>query len=82
MVPALTSIHAVEGAPKNFCCQRPCPQGELLPSLASLGDSPRPAGRSGPGSYQIIAFALQLGVCDVLCVPFKNEVRGTSLVVQ
>ena len=42
--------------------------------LASLGDSPRPAGKSGPGSYQITAFALSPRACDILCTPFKNEV--------
>ena len=41
---------------------------------ASLGDSLRIAGRSDPGFYQIIAFALGLSVCEILCVPFKHEV--------
>lgn len=42
-----------------FCRLRLCPQGELqLPHPASPGDSPRPAGRCGPGSYQLTAFAL------------------------
>jgi len=40
----------------------------------SAGDSPRPAGRSGPGSYQITTFALGPGVCEVLWVLFMSEV--------
>ena len=40
----------------------------------SPGDSPRPAGRSGPGSYQSIAFALHPGEWEILCTPFKSEV--------
>ena len=39
-----------------------------------LQDSPRPAGRSDPGSYQITAFALGPSACWILCVPFKSEV--------
>lgn len=35
-----------------------CTQGETQMTLASLEDSPRPVGRSGPGSYQITALAL------------------------
>ena len=41
--------------------------------FASPGDSASPAGKSGPGSYQITPFAVSLGVCEFLCVPFKNE---------
>jgi len=41
--------------------------------FASPWDSASPAGRSGPGSYQITPFAVSLGVCEFLCVPFKNE---------
>ena len=72
MVPSSISIHVVEGAPNNSCRQCLCPQGE--PPPASLGDSPRPAGRSGPGSCQITAFALGPGVCEILCEPFKSKV--------
>ena len=72
MVPSSISIHVVEGAPNNSCRQCLCPQGE--PPPASLGGSPRPAGRSGPGSCQITAFALGPGVCEILCEPFKSKV--------
>ena len=41
--------------------------------LTSLGDSPRPAGRCGPDSYQITAFVLGPGTCEILNVPFKGE---------
>lgn len=36
-----------------------------------LGDASRPAVRSGPGSYQIIASAMGLAVCVVKCVPLR-----------
>ena len=70
MVPASTSIHVVEGVPKNGCCQCLCSQGKLQLPPASLGDSPRPAGRSGLDSYQVKAFALGSTVCEILCEPF------------
>ena len=38
----------------------------------SLRGSPRPAGRSGPGSYQITAFALGI-VYEILFAPFKSD---------
>ena len=38
------------------------------------GDSQTPAGRSGPGSYQIPAFGLGPGVCGLLCVSFESGV--------
>ena len=41
---------------------------------ATPGDSPRPAGRSGLGSYHITAFTLSPGACESLCVQFKSEV--------
>ena len=42
--------------------------------LASLGHSPTPADKSGPGFYQMIAFVLSPGVCDTLCMPCKKEI--------
>ena len=74
MVPPSTSVHVVEGAPKDSCCQCLCPQGELQLPPASLGDSPRSAGRSDPGSYQMFAFALGPKACEILCVPLKSKV--------
>ena len=74
MAPTNTSVHSEEGSTRNGCCQCLCPQGELQPPPASPGDSLRPAGRSGLGSYQITAFALVPGACEVLCAPFKREV--------
>ena len=46
----------------------------LAPPPTSPKDSPRPAGRSGPGTYQITAFALGRRACEILCAPFKSEV--------
>ena len=45
---------------------------------ASPQDSPRPAGRSSPGSYQITAFALGPSACEILCVPLQSEVSISS----
>ena len=61
---------------KRLAVQCLCPRGEPQPRLTptSPGDSPRPAGRSGPGAYQITAFALGLGACEILCASFKCEV--------
>ena len=50
------------------------PQGELHLPTASLRGSPRSAGGSHPGSFQITASALGLRVCEILCAPFKNRV--------
>ena len=43
-------------------------------TLASPGNFPRPAWRSGPGSYQITAFALGPNVHEILCASFKSKV--------
>ena len=48
--------------------------GELQPFLTSVRDSPKPAGGSGSGFYQIIAFALGPDVLEIVCAPFKNGV--------
>ena len=42
--------------------------------LASLGDSPRSAGGSDPGSFHITPSALGPGACEILSVPFKSGV--------
>ena len=70
--PAALFMHL--NVPQYVCHQCPGPQGEVQPAPASPGDSLRPAVRSGPGSYQIIAIALGPGVCGILCTPFKSEV--------
>ena len=67
-----TSVHVVEQAPQNSCCQHLRPQGELQLPPASLGDSPKSAGRSDPSSFQIAASTLGPVVCEILCVPFKS----------
>ena len=59
VVPSSARVHVVEAAPKNGYHQCLCPQGShSRPPPPHPEDSPRPAGRSGPGSYQISAFAL------------------------
>lgn len=47
-----------------------------IPALPQ--DSPRPAGRSGPGCYQITALALGPNACEILCVPLQSEVSISS----
>ena len=34
---------------------------------------PRPAGKSGPGSYEVTALAINTGTHEILCTPFKSE---------
>ena len=57
MVLESASVHMVEWAPPNGCCQCPGPQGELLLPLAFPGDS----SRSASGSFQTTASALGPG---------------------
>ena len=74
MVLARTSVHMVERAPSNGCCQCLSPQGRLQLPPASPGDSSWSAGRSDPGSFQISASALDPRAFETLSVPFKSEV--------
>jgi len=69
-----TSVHVVKASPKSGChqCLCPCCEPQLLHT--SLEYSPRPASRSGPGFYQIAAFSMGPGACEILCTPFKSEV--------
>lgn len=60
--------------PRNGCHQHLYPQGELQLPLASLGHSPTPADKSGPGFYQMTAFVLSSGVYDTLCMSCKKEI--------
>ena len=76
----------LEGGSQDDSHQQQCSRGRMFPNMSAtsicipkvsptyLGDCPRAADRSGPGSYQITAFALGPGACEVLCVPFKSEV--------
>ena len=52
------------------------------PPLGSPGDSPRPTGRSGPGSYEVTAFSLALGAHMTLCAPSKSGVSVYSSPVE
>lgn len=42
--------------------------------LCPVGDSLRSAGGSDLHSFQIIAFSLGPGTCDILCIPFNSTV--------
>ena len=67
-----TSVLVVEHIPHNGCYQCLCPQSELQLLPVSLGGSPRSAGGSDPGTFQITASSLGLGACEILCVPLKS----------
>lgn len=41
-------------------------------SFTSLEDPLRQAGRSGPGSYEVTAFVLSSGACEILYALSKN----------
>ena len=49
-------------------------QGESQPLAATCLETWRPAGRSGPGFCQIIAFALGPCTHEILCATSKSEV--------
>ena len=58
MVLVSTSVLVVEQVPQNGCHQCLCLKEEHQLPPASLKGSPRSAGRSDPGSFQITASAL------------------------
>jgi hypothetical protein len=64
----------VEWAPDNVYHQQFHPQieSQLLPD--SPWGSPRSASGFAPGSFPMTASAMHLGVCEILCVPFKSGV--------
>ena len=70
--PCQHSVHVVEAHPNG---QLQCLnlQGELWLPLAFLGQSPRLAGGSNPGSFRITASALSHGACEILFVPLGVE---------
>ena len=74
MVLASSSVHVVEGAPKNGCCQCLCPEGELQLPIVSLKDSSGSAGGTNPSSCQFTASSLGPAVYEILCALFKSEV--------
>lgn len=69
---ALTSSSPGRMDPPKGCCQCLCPQGELQSPPASLGDSPRSAGRSASGYCQMTTSALILEQVRLWCAPFKS----------
>ena len=52
-----------------------------LPPFSS-GDPPRLAGKSGPGSYEVIAFALGPGMHETLFAPSKSGDSASSSPVE
>lgn len=70
---ATRKSHA-DNIPWYLWCQCPHPHSELKPPLGSPGDSPRPTGRSGPGSYEVTAFALAPSAHETLYVASKSGV--------
>ena len=46
------------------------------------GDPPRPAGRSGPSSYEVTAFAPGPGAHETLCAPSKSGVSVSPSPVE
>ena len=74
MALASTSVLVPERAPPHGCHQFLCPQSDLHLPAASLGDSPRSAGGSDPGSYPITDSALGIRVCESLCASFKSGI--------
>ena len=57
-----------------LCHQCPCPHSEPQLPSASPGDPQRPAGRSGPGFYEVTAFSLGPGIRETLCAPTRSGV--------
>ena len=53
MASASSGFHRVEWAPNMAAAICPCPQCDLHPPSTSARDTPRPAGRSDSGVYQI-----------------------------
>ena len=75
---AARSVLAFECSPVMSPTSVYVPQVSCSPAThTSPGDSLRPAGKSGAGSYQITDFALGPGVHEILCVPFKSEVSNS-----
>ena len=76
MVHNCTSVHTVETSQIWLTPMSTSPGwvSATSPNPVPLGDSPRPAGRSGPGSYQIIVFVLGPSGHEILCAHFKSEV--------
>ena len=67
------------GAPKDWCwlagvqCRVKVLVSQRKDSQIVPASSPRSASGFGPSSFQIMASALGLGACEILCVPFKSR---------
>ena len=69
-----TCVHMLEWTPKMAAASVYIPKDELQLPLVSLGDSPRKAGGSGSGSFQVISSTLGFRSCKIVCAPFKSRV--------
>ena len=69
----------LEGGPHHETCphhplhELPNMAATTVCAHASAGDSPRPAGRSDSGSYQVTTSASGPDACEILYAPFKSE---------
>lgn len=66
MTLASTSVHVVGGAHQMAATTCLYPQNDLQVSPDSLGGSPRTAGESDPGSFQVTTSALGSRACKIL----------------
>ena len=58
--------------PQSWCCQRPCPYGELQLPPNFPGSFPIAVGGTDPGFFCITTSVLSSGVYELLCSPFKS----------
>ena len=71
---ASRGAHADECPPQYVCHQCSCRQAESQPLTPTCLETQRPAGRSGPDSCQITAFALGPCTHEILCATSKSKV--------
>ena len=67
---------------QNFCCQCPCPCGELQPHPVSAGNPSTLAGRSDSVSYGVTVSSPSPDTHTTLCVPSKSGVSVSSSPVK
>ena len=74
MVLVSINVLMVNKLPKTDCYKCLCPQSEPHLPFTSPGSSPRLAGGSDPGFFQITVSTLGPEACEILCMPFKSGV--------
>ena len=67
---------------QSCCCQCPCPRSEPQLPLASTGDPPILAAKSGSFSYEVTVFSLGPGAHKILCAPSKSGVSVSPSPVE